>query len=524
MHRRLDRASLTVLSCVIATVGVAEVGPALASAWPLPVEDPGVSDDGPPSAIGSTFPAAIDDHARWLLPNRAAYQLRARAWRSSPEVASLLSRVRQMNVVLVLVDALRAEPFDDPASAERLPHITAFRRRARWFTNAFAPAAGTDLCLGGVLTGSLDPMSGAAFTLPEVLHRAGVATHAVVPREVVRGTSQTLLTRGFRGHDILVTDPRKPNVPLTVSSHRSTNLGLSFIDRWLKWSREGEPRPFFLWLHYFDVHEHHQLRGNLPAIVAHNGGRVPRGPAEKYAALLGITDQALGRLFEGIASRGLADNTIIVFAADHGESLQEDPRLPANHGLVLYNPLVHIPLAIAVPGLEGGDDPRPVSLLDLPVTLLDLLGQRVPPSMNAGQSLLPSLGGFPSVEDKPRTFVLNESDQFGVIRWPWKVLVRRKSAAAELYDLSRDFGESVNLARKMPRVVRSLTRAYRAFPAIELDRTRAGRKHFEELARLTRPGRVALVKTDRAKISTTPRQRLKGAARARVAARPKRKR
>jgi arylsulfatase A-like enzyme len=486
----------------------------LAPTWPVAVE---VSGPGDPDRAED----GIEDHARWLLSSRAASRLRARTWRSSPEVASLLSRARHMNVLLVMVDALRAAPFHDPvASAERLPNIGALRRRARWFTNAFAPAAGTDLCVGGVLTGNRDPMAGAAFTLPELLAAAGFASHAVVPREVVRGTSQTLITRGFRHPDILVTDPGAPNVPESVSSDQVTNLGLSFVDRWQQQPGAGEGRPFFLWLHYFDVHEHHQLPDDLPAIVAHNEGRVPRDASEKYQALLEIVDEELGRLFAGIASRGLEESTIVVFAADHGESLKEDPRLPANHGLVLYNPLVHIPLAIAVPGLKGGDDSSPVSLLDLPVTLLDLVGRPAPPSMNAGQSLLPSLGAMPdqpTIEEQPRTLVLNESDQFGVIRWPYKLLVRRASQAAELYDLSRDFAEFVDLAPSLPRVVASLAGAYRAFPAIKLDRTRAGRKQFEELAQLTRPDRVALVKSekkaDRMKVAAAHRRRLKRAAR-----------
>jgi arylsulfatase A-like enzyme len=411
------------------------------------------------------------------------------------DVETLRARARDKNVLLVMVDALRASPFADAAgAARRFPNIAALRRRARWFTNAFAPAAGTDLCMGGLLTGNLDPMSGAAVTLPEMLSARGFVTHAVLPREVVRGTSKTLLTRGLDGHDILVTDPRKPNVPLGLHSHRVTNRGLAFLDQWRSRSRPEEPEPFFLWLHYFDVHEHRQLPDDLPAIVARNGGVAASNPAEKYHALLEITDAALGRLFEGIARRGLADDTIVVFAADHGESLREDPRLPASHGLVLYNPLVHVPLAIVAPGLAGGDDPRPASLLDVPVTLLDLQGLRTPRSMNGGQSLLPALASIAPLEDQPRTIVLNESQQFAVIRWPYKLLVRRGTQQTELYDLSRDFAESVNLAPKLPEVAQALTRAHRALPTINLDRTRAGRKRFEARARRTTPGLIELAR------------------------------
>ena len=452
--------------------------------------------EDPTAALTVFLPTPLDtEHLRWLLPPQGAARLRARTWRTAPEVERLLARTPGMNVLLIMVDSLRASPFEDPTrSARRFPHLGAFRQRAHWFTNAFSPAAGTDLCMGGTLTGNLDPMSGAPFTLPELLSAAGYKSHAVIPSEVVRATSKTLLTRGLGSYEILVTDPWKPNVATEISSPHITNLGLSFVDRWRAERDPRRPHPFFLWLHYFDVHEHHQLADELPEIVAHNGGKTPESKLEKYEALLSITDEALGRLFEGLASRGLSDNTIVVLAADHGESLKEDPRLPENHGLVLYNPLVHIPLAFAVPGTEGGDVPQLASLLDVPTTLLDLIGLPIPASMQGGQSLLPALVDVLPVEDRPRRLVLNESDQYAVIEWPWKLLVRRKTAAAELYDLSQDFGETLNLAETLPEKVNALSRAYQATPAINLDRTRAGRKRFEELARSTRPAPAELAR------------------------------
>ena len=52
-----------------------------------------------------------------------------------------------------------------------------------------------------------------------------------------------------------------------------------------------------------------------------------------------------------------------------------------------------------------------------------------------------------------RPLVLNESDQYGVIAWPFKLMVRPGDNLTELYDLTEDFGEHNNLAEGAPRRV-----------------------------------------------------------------------
>jgi hypothetical protein len=201
-----------------------------------------------------------------------------------------------------------------------------------------------------------------------------------------------------------------------------------------------------------------------------------------------VVDGAIGRLRAGLASRGLAENTAIVLLSDHGESLHEDRRLPENHGRFLYNPLIHVPLAVVLPGIEPGELSHPVSLLDVPATLLDLVGASAAAGEIEGESLLPLLLGAPaSVLDPPRLLPLNETDQFGVIAWPHKLMVRPDANLVELYDLSRDFGEHNDLAESQPELVRWLTHAYHALPGLKLDRTNVARRRWEVKAEATRP-------------------------------------
>jgi arylsulfatase A-like enzyme len=419
---------------------------------------------------------------RVVSPVRQAYL----DWRKTPEVSTLRSRVERMNVLLVVIDALRADPFrPTPENRRAFPNFFAIRQRARWFSRTFSSAAGTDLSMGAVLTGRVNPMGGAEITVPEVLTAAGYRTHGVIPSEVLRAGNAALLTRGLATHDTVVTDPELKGVPRGLSSGRVTDRGLGFLDDWQK----SPERPFFLWLHYLDVHEHFQLPYFSPAVLAANGGVPADSHRHRYRILLSVVDRALGRLMASLEARGLSQNTMIVVMSDHGESLLEDPRLPENHGRFLYNALVHVPLAVVVPGLAPGDVTQAVSLLDVPATLLDLTNTTSAMSKLDGESLLPFMmpSAPPILVQTPRALPMNESDQFGVVQWPYKLLVRPGANLTELYDLSRDFEERFDRAEARPDVVRALRRAYRAFPAVKLDRTGEGRRRWEARARATTP-------------------------------------
>jgi arylsulfatase A-like enzyme len=406
-------------------------------------------------------------------------------WKKSAEVQELAERVARLNVLLVVVDALRADPFiRTEANARAYPSFFAVRERARWFKNAFSSAAGTDLSMGAVLTGRVNPLIGAELTLPEVLGAAGYRTHAVIPSEVLRAGNGTLMVRGLATHDPLVTDPGTRGVPRGLSSPRVTEKGLAFLDDWAR----RPDRPFFLWLHYLDVHEHHQIPPESALLLPYSQD-IPLNRTEHYRTMISVVDRALGRLLAGLQARGLAENTILVLMSDHGESLKEDRRLPDNHGRFLYNPLVHVPLAISIPGVPAGEVEHAVSLLDVPATLLDLTATAGAINRLDGESLLPFL--FPSAPpllvQTPHILPLNESEQYGCIIWPHKLLVRPGANLTELYDLSRDPKEKNDRSEARPDVVRRLTRAFRAFPVVRLDRTGAGRQRWEQRARATRP-------------------------------------
>jgi arylsulfatase A-like enzyme len=340
--------------------------------------------------------------------------------------------------------------------------------------------------MGSLFTGRIDAFSAVEKTLAEVFQAAGHRTLAVIPSEVLRYVGRTLLTRGFAEHTRLINDRFEQDVGSYTTAPRTTLLGLELLDRTASLS----PRPpFFLWLHYFDLHEHDEislqdrrLKEFLPDPMP------PDQPRRvKYQAILALLDREIGALTAALEERGLWEHTIVVLFGDHGESLGEDPRLPQNHGKYLYNPLVHVPLALRIPGLAGQRVEAPVSLLDLYPTLTDLLHQDRPLPCD-GASLLPHLvdSSPEALRRFPHPLPLHESDQFGVIFWPYKLLVRPAENLTELYHLERDFAERNDLSHEEPEKVRELWTLYHSLPKVTVDRTPRGR-WLRELSARERP-------------------------------------
>jgi len=379
-------------------------------------------------------------------------------WITTPEGKALVARTKTMNVLVVVVDGLRADAIN-PTSA---PNITDLMHESVEFPWAFAAAAGTDYSMGAVYTGKIDAFGAAGPTLPQTMQAAGRVTHAIIPSEVLRYVGKPILTRGLDDFVRLINDQLEADVGSYMTSARLTALALEFIG-------EHTAKPWYLSAHYFDVHEHAELKG-LRRIKATDDVDRRHG---RYQAAVTEVDTEVGSLLAGLEQAGQSENTIVVFFADHGEGLAEQPRLPETHGRVVYNELVRVPLAIRVPGVRGRSVDEAVSLLDVYPTLAQLSGTTV--DGLDGTSQIAWFGTEPPPPRGPRPLPLNESDQFGVVLWPHKLIATRESGLTELYDLSNDPMERTDLADANKPLVAELLALYGSLPALEIQRTRRGR-------------------------------------------------
>ncbi|MEZ4365580.1 MAG: sulfatase-like hydrolase/transferase [Kofleriaceae bacterium] len=413
-------------------------------------------------------------------PGAAERTAQLAAWRAGPEAAALTAAAAGWNLLVISVDALRADLLaPDARRRAEFPHLTALLADAVWFTRGIAPSAGTDVSLSVFVTGRGNPFQPIDRTLFETFAAGGRKTHAILPREVLRHAGETLLTRGLGAVDRLVNDGHKADVGDRLTADETTVDALAAVDA-------AGATPWLVWAHYFDVHEHHQLPLTAAQLARVDGAGLST-VAHRYRALVAETDDAIGALLDGLRARGHDDRTVVVFFSDHGESLREDPRLPDNHNVYAYHALTHVPIAIRVPGGRRAVDDEPVTLADLPATLTALFGL---PALTepAGVDLRHHLVEAPaSLRGLARPLVIHETDQWAVVEWPWKLLVRPADDLVELYDLERDPEERDDHAAAEPARVAALRARYATFPSVPLDRTRAGRAWREKVARAPTP-------------------------------------
>ena len=114
-------------------------------------------------------------------------------------------------------------------------------------------------------------------------------------------------------------------------------------------------------------------------MVAHRQGRLTfdddsiRRAEKLYNGEIAFTDHEIGRLLDGLRDSGLAEHTIVVFTADHGEEFLDHGGVA--HGHTMYDELVRIPLIVAWPGqLEPRTVAATVGHVDLAPTLCELAG------------------------------------------------------------------------------------------------------------------------------------------------------
>jgi arylsulfatase A-like enzyme len=230
--------------------------------------------------------------------------------------------------------------------------------------------------------------------------------------------------------------------------------------------------------HFVSVHPRHmRARGAAEAQVRSLTRRM-------YSEQIRYVDDELGRIFAALEESGRLERTVVVLHANHGIGLFDND--VAIMG-VLYQSCVHVPLLIRHPGVRTEVRVEtPVSLVDLAATLYELLGvsTRVP---IPGHSLVPVARGLPYGRE---TILGSDIQTEYVRRGDWKLIVTA-SDSRELYDLSRDPGETDDLYDPQLEIVRLLEAELRRrkLEQIQLRVDLSQRLGIEEGARADAPAR-----------------------------------
>ena len=186
-----------------------------------------------------------------------------------------------------------------------------------------------------------------------------------------------------------------------------------------------------------------------------------RSEIADYYAMITHMDAQIGRILDALDEQGLADDTIVVFLADHGLAI-------GSHGLLgkqnLYEHSMGAPLIFRLPRATGGSPasapgssagsatPRSfndlVYIHDLYPTLCDLAGLEVPASVQT-RSLAPLLTGRAAHFSSRDEVILGYRDiQRALVTDQWKLIVYPEIDRVQLFDLESDPHEMHDLARE----------------------------------------------------------------------------
>ena len=323
------------------------------------------------------------------------------------------------SILLVTLDTTRADAVGPEAAGIQTPAFNAVASRGRRFRQAYATAPETLPSHTSMMTG-LYPAGHAVHQnaryvpasvslLAERLAAAGYRTSAYVSSFAL--ASRFGLARGFNVYD----DGAAANAS-ERSARETTDAAIRELQH-----HENEPR--FMWVHYYDPHTPYAPPDPFRA----------RFPSNPYLAEVAAMDEQMGRLIEAFERRSSKPSAYVI-VSDHGEGLGDHGE--AQHGQLLYQSTMHVPLAIAGPGVDAAVVDEPVSTRRVFHTVLDWAG----------------LGAEQSLRGDHREIVLGEAMKpFLEYGWQPQVMAvaqRFKTILAgrlETYDLQADPAERRDL-------------------------------------------------------------------------------
>ncbi len=373
-----------------------------------------------------------------------------------------LDALGQPNLVLIIVDTLRAD-WTSPYGyrEDTSPELARWAERGVLFENVLAQSSWTKISMASLLTslwpishGIREPHDGlgaGALTLAELLSEAGYRTYGVQTNGWLHQSF------GFhQGFDRYV-------FPIGRGARLPRSSVWPHVDRVLEETgrlidAHEEPQPFFLYLHFMDVHEY-----AAPSEFKRFGGDAKGA----YLASIRWVDAGLEQVREKLDAAGVLDRTVVVFASDHAETFGENGK--HGHARNVLSSVLSVPLVIRFPfPVKPVRIAAQVRNLDIAPTLLELAGIPVPESFE-GRSLLPLIEGGASAPDADvdRTSFAalglplypDASVQRSVNdgAWTYARNVEPDPSRAEfLFDRAIDPGENVNLIEREPEAARRM--------------------------------------------------------------------
>jgi arylsulfatase A-like enzyme len=425
-----------------------------------------------------------------------------------------------MNVIVIMVDSFRQDhisfynrgsPVFEDVKPCRTPNIDKFAKECIVFENAYPEGLPTIPVRCELMTGqntlpfrAWEPLTPRDITIADILRREGYVCGLVSDTYHYRAPGMNFHRsfhsyRWIRGqeYDPYMSHPSrrniedyvKPNYPPIWRSRVHQFLAntddfekeedwfpakvVRKAADWLRKNRVHEKT--FLWIDSFDPHEpwdppkrfdtYTEPNYKGPRLILPMGGEAGNWATEKetrnirglYAGEASFVDNCLGQLFRELEELGYYDDSVIVLLADHGHPL-------ADHGKFLkgtdrlYSELLKVPFMVRMPGAKKARRTKAiVQFPDLLPTILDMLGLKNNTQSMYGKSFLPVLEGEADEHREATISGYHEGIDRCIRDREWSYIQRPKGEPDELYNLTKDPKERVNLIDDCPEKAQRLS-------------------------------------------------------------------
>jgi hypothetical protein len=293
-----------------------------------------------------------------------------------------VERAEKTIVLMLTVDCFRGDFYADEKEAKYFPHLVAMKEDGVYFKNAHSPGAQTIYTMTSWFTGKYFseqiwrarkrgelltwPWDDPTLRFPTLMDESGISSMYVMagnwlgpPNGMVRGFSSVIdLQRGEKYNDYA----------------RASRVAQVVIDR-LENDSDG---PLYVFAHFMDAH------------MPYKGVKPGGGTRAMHLKEIAVVDREIDRIVRRVGELGLKDRTTIIISADHGEAFGDHGL--TQHGVSLFEELVHVPLLIIGPNFPPRVVETQVSTIDLGPTILDMFAMPTPGWM-MGQSLVGVLEG-----------------------------------------------------------------------------------------------------------------------------------
>ena len=377
------------------------------------------------------------------------------------------------NVILLTIDALRKDALGCYGNESRLtPFIDSLQAKCIRFTKGQTTGPYTQASFPGLLTSSYyleygkpRGLAPERTLISEPLQKAGVVTAGFHSNPYVSG-----FLSWNRGWDVFydsMEDEVEPRIPYIRGNVINTK-----VSNWLSSHTEGEEyEPFFLWLHYMDIHEPYIpekkyiditdfsitiSQDEMYSLFENTLLKRDASDLKKVAILKRLynihvreVDTYVQDFFGTLEKLNILRDSVIFITNDHGDEFNEHGGL--SHDDKMYSELINMPLLIYNPNKDKGEVcDILVSNVDIPPTIIYLFGLE-PVAGFEGHSLLP-------FEDYPQKGVFGEAinqhsqrggdidkDIYFYREGDLKIIYHANLDKWEMYDLKEDPRELNNI-------------------------------------------------------------------------------